>query len=90
MPINKTLVLIFVWLSPYLDRFLHECSLILRIDDQHLQRSCINISSAIAQYTKGTKVIIFLLEQVWMSIFHIINFKKKMVDTGVLDFLIKN
>ena len=65
MPINKTLVLIFVWLSPYLDRFLHECSLILRIDDQHLQRSCINISSAIAQYTKGTKVIIFLLEQVW-------------------------
>jgi hypothetical protein len=29
--------------------------------------------------------------QVWMSIFHIINFKKiKIVDTGVLDFLIKN
>jgi hypothetical protein len=28
--------------------------------------------------------------QVWMSIFHIINFKKKkIVDTGVLDFLIK-
>jgi hypothetical protein len=27
--------------------------------------------------------------QVWMSIFHIINFKKKIMDTGVLDFFNK-